>query len=168
MPRIRTITVAGVLAGAAVLGGAGLAGATDRSKEVDDTPTAELQEDFRPTSAEELTTGEPDAPVDETTEAAAEGGGEPRTPELPDEATDRAYDALSSAPAFDTEDDPASDAAPQTDEQPAPGGDEVAQPAERADHGQQVSETARSTESGPGHGEAVSEVARQRTAEPLQ
>ena len=93
MPRIRNLTVAGVLAGATVLGGAGLAGATGGA-EVEDPAMAQLQEELQqPTT--ELSTGEGDETTTDGDTAEA-----PTAPSLPDQADPAAARALAEAPAF--------------------------------------------------------------------
>ncbi len=148
MPRIRTITAAGVFAGATVLGGAGLAGATGGSDEPRD-PAVEVADDPQRAAAE-LTMGEPEAPTD----GPSDDTGAPRAPVLPEQASDRSSEALGAAPAFAD----GGDASAQDTDVPADAPADA--PSETGNHGHQVSETARSTEPGPGHGQTVSEVAR--------
>ena len=158
MPRIRTLTAAGVLAGATVLGGAGLAGATSDGADVENQDQ-ELVEISDRQETPELSTFESD-------EA-------PTAPGLPDAAAERAATALAEAPAFAT-DEAASDGTAEeetTEEETTEDGslesddgttdDGTVEPSKPDNHGQRVSEIARSDDPGPGpdHGPAVAAVA---------
>ncbi|HSP05352.1 MAG TPA: hypothetical protein VLR27_17740 [Acidimicrobiales bacterium] len=154
MPRIRTLTAVGVLAGATVLGGAGLAGAADTSEPKDQ----ELIEDSQ---TQQLTTFEGDEEI-ENEEA-------PTAPELPEAAADQARTALAEAPAFAGGDAESTDPDEETTEEqqvvaPEDGttDDSEADGTKPDNHGQRVSEVARSDDPGPGpdHGPAVSEEAK--------
>lgn len=155
MPRIRTLTLAGVLAGATVVGGAGLAGATDPETTGPDAATAR-QDQTVEVDAVELTTGEPDH-VDDGAEAG------PVAPVLPAEASDQARDALAAASAFSQSSEASDDGAhdQQAEDATAPEA-----PATQSDHGQDVSETAHATEPGPDHGPTVAETAQQNGQRP--
>lgn len=148
MPRIRTITAAGVLAGATVLGGAGLAGATDSTTQSEDPGIAQLQEQLTgEATTTELSTGETDAPSE---------------PTLPEQASDRAATALAEAPASSEADTDTTDTAEETGEA-AVAEQEASDPAhegEHDNHGADVSATAQETAPGPAHGEEVSSVAK--------
>lgn len=142
MPRIRTLTALGVLAGATVLGGAGLAGATDRT----DVEPA-LVEDLTGEATQEPSTGEPEAT--------------PIAPELPEEA---AVEALEAAPALGGDATTGDAQTGETDDAESTEADapaEAEQEAPTADtHGAPVSEAAQSDDPGPEHGPAVAAVAK--------
>lgn len=149
MPRIRHITAAGVLAGATVLGGVGLAGATDTGTDAPDTSPVDLLSE----ATHEPSTGEADTPF---------------APRLPDQAAPQADAALEAARASSGEDlqrQPADevegdeDQTDLQDETETEAEDETDAPAPD-NHGQHVSRTAHSTPTGPGHGATVSKVAR--------
>lgn len=152
MPRIRTLTAVGVLAGATVLGGAGLAGATDHTSEPKEL---ELVEDGEQT--QELTTFEGEEQLETETEEA------PVAPDLPDAAADQAQTALDEAPAFaqDAEPEPETEGE-QSLESDGDMSDDPPTEAKPDNHGQRVSEVARSDDPGPGpeHGPAVSAEAK--------
>lgn len=149
MPRIRHITAAGVLAGATVLGGVGLAGATEN--DAPDTSPVDLLSE----ATQEPSTGEADAPI---------------APRLPDQAATQADAALEAAGASSGEDlqpEPADEVEGADDQTELESETELEAEAETEtdapapeNHGQQVSATARTAPAGPGHGAAVSEVAR--------
>jgi len=141
MNRIRSITAAGVLTGATVLGGVGLAGASDDA-ELEDTTSVDQTE---------LTTGEPEAPT------------------LPEPAADAAQAALDERFAGASADDQEPSTAETEAETEAESetetetSDDVADPAgadHPENHGADVSAAAQDDEGGPGHGEDVREVAR--------
>lgn len=151
MPRIRHITAAGVLAGATVLGGVGLAGATDTGTDAPDTSPVDLLSE----ATHEPSTGEADRPS---------------APRLQDQAAPQADVALEAArassgevpqrqPADDVEG--AEDQTDLEDETETETETETKTDAPAPDnHGQHVSDTARNAPAGPGHGATVSEVAR--------
>ncbi|HAS10856.1 MAG TPA: hypothetical protein DCS55_10140 [Acidimicrobiaceae bacterium] len=153
MPRIRTLTAAGVLAGATVLGGAGLAGATTDDADVENQDQ-ELVEVSDAPETPELSTFESD-------EA-------PTAPGLPDAAAERAETALAEAPAFTDDAEPTEpEEATTAEEDPIESDDgatddgavETSKP---DNHGQRVSEVARSDDPGPGpdHGPTVAAEAK--------
>lgn len=155
MPRIRTLTAAGVLAGATVLGGAGLAGATTDDADVENQDQ-ELVEVSDSQEAPELSTFESD-------EA-------PTTPELPDTAAGQAVTALEEAPALasdDAESEPEDETTePTTAEEGSLESDDgttddgAVETSKPDNHGQRVSEVARTTDPGPDHGPAVAAEAK--------
>jgi hypothetical protein len=154
MPRIRNLTVAGVFAGATILGGAGLAGAAGGETEVEDPALEELQADLAPSSIE-MTTFESDATdIESADDEEATDGEAPTAPTLPEQASDEARTALSNAPAFS--------GAEETDEAEEAGTSQEPEESDQdGNHGQEVSDTARNGEPGPDHGPAVADVARQ-------
>jgi len=158
MTRIRTITAAGVLAGATVLGGAGLAGATDHDTQDAPEPT---EVDLVSEATDEPSTGEADAPV---------------APTLPDTAAEAAHDALAAAPAFNGAGEEAGDEEAAAEEETTEeavieeeddvaeeAGEGEAETATPDNHGQRVAEVAQSDDPGPGpeHGPTVADEAKQ-------
>lgn len=153
MTRIRTLTAAGVLAGATVLGGAGLAGATDSDTQVEEPQTTEA--DLVSKATDDPSTGEA-----ETLETEA-----PAPPALPEQADGQAQVAIAAAPAFAADEAPSdstdqeSDAVEETEDPVTDDAEDGAPPADT--HGAAVSEVAQSDDPGPGpdHGPAVAEAA---------
>lgn len=164
MPRIRTLTVAGVLAGATVLGGAGLAGATS-----DDT-------DIEPRDQELVEVSDSQEAPDLSTFESDEA---PTAPELPDTAADRAVTALEEVPAFAADDADSTEPTDETGEDTTESEigediveeetdgsedgtteDDEVETSKPDNHGQRVSEVARTTEPGPDHGPTVAAEAK--------
>lgn len=153
MPRMRTITVAGVFAGATILGGAGLAGAADSDSTIADVGLQEVEAELLQSSTA--------AGADDETSPAEETG----ESTLPDAAGDRAAQARAAQSTSGDDGTIETGDTASTDDPAALDGGGDGDSTEYRNHGDHVSETAQDTPPGPGHGEAVSAVARQHGEE---